>query len=87
MDRLHKLGPFWERLNAPITAWAVANLVALATPLSLTGQLAKIVSTAALVFWAFLELFAGSGPFRRALGGVVLLTLLLSLGRMILLWQ
>ena len=70
--QLQQYGPYVEPPNAPLFIWAVASLIALATPDSGFGHGAQLVALVALTVWALLELLRGSGPFRRVLGGVVL---------------
>lgn len=58
--------------NAPLLAWAMLALAARATRGDWQAFFA-FFSAAALVAWAVLELLKGDSPFRRLLGGAVLL--------------
>lgn len=61
-----------QRPNAPLVAWAVLAIAARATRDEWHGFFA-FFSAAALVAWTALELLQGESPFRRVLGGAVLL--------------
>ena len=43
------------------------------------GTVVSIVSTTAIVVWAVMEIAAGSSPFRRVLGAIVLVAALAGL--------
>ena len=60
--------------NPPLWVFLAATGVrALFHPVGTMGTVVSIVSTVALVVWAVIEIAAGSSPFRRVLGAVVLL--------------
>jgi hypothetical protein len=64
--------------NLPIVIWGVASLLRL---IFKTGQIdfgLNLLATGALLVWAILELFQGVNYFRRALGAIVLIGLLVS---------
>lgn len=66
--------------NVPLTIFFVAS--ALRWLLHPTGTLhgaLDVVATASLAWWAIDELVRGVNPWRRALGGVVLVSQLLAL--------
>jgi len=66
--------------NLPLWAYLAATAVRLVFhPDGTAGTVVTIVSTAALIVWSLLEIAAGSSPFRRVLGSVVLLAVLAGL--------
>ncbi len=66
--------PLWVFLAATAVRW-------LLHPDGTAGTVVTIVSTSAIVVWALIEVAAGSSPFRRVLGGVVLMVVLTGLVR------
>ena len=68
--------------NLPLWAFLAATAVRLLFhPDGTAGTLVSIVSTVAIVVWALIEIAAGSSPFRRVLGGTVLVVVLIGLVR------
>jgi len=66
--------------NLPLWIFIAATAVRLVfQPDGTAGTVVSIVSTVAIVVWALIEIAAGSSPFRRVLGGVVLLAVLAGL--------
>jgi hypothetical protein len=66
--------------NVPLWVFLAATAVRLVFhPNGTAGTVVSIVSTVAIVVWAVIEIAAGSSPFRRVLGGVVLLVVLAGL--------
>lgn len=64
--------------NAPLWIFLAATAVRLLlSPQGLLGNMVAVLATASLAVWAVMELARGDSPFRRALGGVVLLTTLI----------
>jgi hypothetical protein len=64
--------------NLPIAIWGAASLLQLVFK---TGQInfgLDILATGSLFVWAILELFQGVNYFRRTLGLIVLISLLVS---------
>jgi hypothetical protein len=64
--------------NLPIIVWAVASLLQLIFP---TGEIKTgldVVAFGSLFTWAWLELFQGVNYFRRTLGLVVLVAVIVS---------
>jgi hypothetical protein len=64
--------------NLPIIIWLMASLLQLVVK---TGQIhtgLDILATGSLFVWAILELFQGVNYFRRTLGAIVLISLLVS---------
>lgn len=60
----------YEKPNAPIMVWFAAAVMGQLTH----GDLATIfslIATISIVIWATLEIFAGSSPFRRFMGIVI----------------
>ena len=63
--------------NLPLWIFLAATAFRLLVhPTGTAGTVVSIVSTAAIVVWALIEIAAGSSPFRRVLGAVVLLGVL-----------
>lgn len=67
----------FQRPNAPLITWVIARLASLVTPVGWPSRLADIVGFGALFTWSWLEAFAGESRFRRVLGGVVVIGLVL----------
>jgi hypothetical protein len=66
--------------NLPLWIFLAATAVRLLFhPDGTAGTVVSIVSTVAIVVWSLIEIAAGSSPFRRVLGGVVLLVVLAGL--------
>jgi len=66
--------------NLPLAIFLVGAAISrLAHPTGATGTAVSIVSDAALVWWAGDEVLRGSSRFRRMLGAVVLVGLVVSL--------
>jgi hypothetical protein len=62
--------------NAPLWVFIAATAVRLVLdPSGTLGTAVSVVGTAALVVWAVLEVARGDSLFRRILGGVVLVAL------------
>lgn len=64
--------------NIPLITWFAASLLQLVNK---TGQInlgLDILATGSLLVWAILELFQGVNYFRRSLGALVLVWLLVS---------
>jgi hypothetical protein len=60
--------------NIPLWIFLAATAVRmLVHPHGTVGTVVSVVGTVALVVWAVLEIARGESPFRRVLGGVVLL--------------
>jgi hypothetical protein len=62
-----------QRPNLPLAIFLVATLVRLAfEPEGAVGTAVSVVAALGLVWWALEEIVRGDSPFRRVLGGVVL---------------
>jgi hypothetical protein len=62
-----------QRPNLPLAIFLVATLVRLAfDPQGAVGTAVALVAALGLVWWAVAEIVRGDSPFRRVLGGVVL---------------
>jgi hypothetical protein len=62
--------------NLPISIWAIASLFRL---IFTTGKInlgLDLVATTSLLIWSLLELFQGVNYFRRSLGFIVIVSLL-----------
>ena len=69
-----------QRPNLPMWAFlAATTLRLLFHPDGTAGTVVSIVSTTAIVVWAVMEIAAGSSPFRRVLGAIVLVAALAGL--------
>jgi hypothetical protein len=69
-----------QRPNWSLTVWLVAAIVLRLThPHGALREGIRVVGTAALAVWAADEVLRGVNPFRRGLGAVVLVGLVLSL--------
>ena len=67
--------------NLPLILWAVFLLAAKFVQGSPWHALLSAASTVSLVVWALLEIVKGTSAFRRVLGSVVLVFILLALVR------
>lgn len=66
--------------NIPLWVFLVATAVRLvAHPHGTVGTVVSVVATVAIVVWAGLEVARGVNPFRRILGGVVLVAVAVGL--------
>jgi hypothetical protein len=66
--------------NLPLAIFLVATLVrVVAHPHGRVGDAVSLVGTVALVWWAVEEVAHGVNPFRRALGGLVLVATVIGL--------
>ena len=66
--------------NLPLAIFLAATVVRVAIhPHGAAGRVLSAVGTAALVVWAGEEVWKGVDPFRRILGGVVLVVVLVGL--------
>ena len=65
--------------NPPLIIWLAATLInVIFDPSGATGTTLGIVGTGALIIWAGDELVRGVNPFRRAIGTVVLVGILIA---------
>ncbi len=66
--------------NLPLSLWLAATLARLVFSLHGTAaQVVSVVGTLSLAVWSLLELVRGDSPFRRVLGGLVALGIVVSL--------
>ncbi|MCU1379729.1 MAG: conserved rane protein of unknown function [Acidimicrobiales bacterium] len=66
--------------NLPLAIFLVATIARLVFhPTGTVGTTVSVVATAAIVWWAVEEIIRGDSPFRRLLGGIVLLGAVLGL--------
>jgi hypothetical protein len=66
--------------NVPLWIFLAATAVRLLFhPAGTAGTVVSVVATVAIVVWAVIEIVAGSSPFRRVLGAVVLVLTLAGL--------
>ena len=64
--------------NWPLWAWLGATLFEHTLASGDGLALVRLISFAAIVYWAYLEIVSGVNPFRKYLGGFVLLFVLYS---------
>ena len=62
--------------NWPLWAWFAATLFEHTLAGGSWLLVARLISFAAIAYWAYLEIISGVNPFRRFLGGSVLLFVL-----------
>ncbi|MBK5307696.1 MAG: hypothetical protein JJD92_13500 [Frankiaceae bacterium] len=66
--------------NPPLLVWLAATLIRLVfSPHGFPGAALSVVATASLVIWSLLEIARGESPFRRVLGGLVLVGVVVGL--------
>ncbi|HSX44303.1 MAG TPA: hypothetical protein VLE69_03340 [Candidatus Saccharimonadales bacterium] len=68
----------WQSPNIPLLSWVVFLMLA---KLFTSGQLHRgfaFLSTASIFIWSYLEITSGKSYFRRLLGLVVLLSIIVS---------
>ncbi len=65
----------WQMPNAPIGGWLVFKIAALVIQEGTLRQGFEQLSNALLFVWAYLEITKGESLFRRILGVIVLMTL------------
>jgi len=66
--------------NIPLAVWIVASAVNwLANPGGRWGTALQVTGTVALIVWAADEIFRGVNPWRRILGAVVLIAMVVGL--------
>jgi hypothetical protein len=64
--------------NLPISIWSVASILKLIFPTgSINGGL-ELIATVSLFVWSLAELFQGDSNFRRSLGAIALVGLIVS---------
>ena len=69
-----------QRPNIPLAVFLGSLVVrGIAHPTGAAGRTVDVVGTAALVLWALDEVLRGVNPFRRLLGGTVLVGQVLTL--------
>ena len=64
--------------NWPLWVWLAATVFEQTLASGDGLALARLISFTAIVYWAYLEIVAGVNPFRKLLGGSVLLFVLYS---------
>jgi len=70
----------YQRPNVPLIAWAVLTVISLLLN-GKTASVLSVVATSMLGIWALLEIFRGVNYFRRALGLLVMIFVIMSLIR------
>lgn len=67
----------WQKPNKFLIVWFVTTVLTWFTPAGWFERIVGTISLAALVVWAIIEVFSGVNYFRRTIGFLVLLTLVL----------
>ncbi len=68
----------YQKPNTPIIVWAVSWLLTKVLPYGQWNFAAELIAYGAIFTWAWLELFQGTTYFRRLLGLVVLVAVVLN---------
>ena len=68
----------WQFPNIPLIGWLVFMIVAMLVNYGRWHNDAEFLSAALLYTWAYLEIRSGVSWFRRVLGGVVLIYIVVS---------
>ena len=69
----------WQTPNAFLIGWALLTIISLFLNNGSVADLFTWLGMASLVIWSLLEIFKGVNYFRRILGAVVLILILLSI--------
>lgn len=69
----------YQRPNVWLIAWAVMDVASIFAPYKKISGITWLLGAVALTVWALLELFKGVNYFRRILGLVVLIVIMVSL--------
>lgn len=69
----------WQAPNAFLIGWALLTLVSLFLNSGNVADIFSWLGTASIVIWTLLEIFKGVNYFRRTLGAVVLILILISI--------
>jgi hypothetical protein len=64
-----------QRPNVPLWIWMAMMVIGMLTKSTL-HTVVSTVGTLAILVWAVLEISWGASPFRRTLGGLVMLTVI-----------
>lgn len=67
----------WQKPNKFLITWLVTTMITWFTPAGGFESVVGKISLASLIVWAFLELTRGVNYFRRTVGFLVLVTLVL----------
>jgi hypothetical protein len=68
----------WQPPNVPIILWAALGITARFVQHAPWHALLSVTSTMSLIVWALLEIGQGASYFRRTLGSLVLVYIVLS---------
>jgi hypothetical protein len=71
----------WQFPNIPLASWIFLSLLELLIKQSRAHSGVHALAEASLFVWAYLEIKMGVSLFRRILGGLVLLSLIISFFR------
>lgn len=68
----------WQRPNAFLITWIVVTAVGLFLPYNHIKSVLGVIGTIAILIWAVLEIYSGVNGFRRLLGVLVLIAVVIS---------
>ncbi len=68
----------WQRPNIPLTSWFIFKVISMVIREGNFKTGFAYLSTAYLFTWAYLEIVSGKSPFRRVMGVIVLVVIVLS---------
>lgn len=67
----------WQRPNIALTGWLLCKFLSAVMPQSTTKIGLERLSSAFIFTWAYLEIASGRNYFRRGLGGIVMIAILI----------
>jgi hypothetical protein len=68
----------WQSPNLPLVVWIAAWLLTRVLPYGQLNFVAALIAFGASFTWAWLEIFYGASPFRRSLGVMVMVWIILA---------
>lgn len=68
----------WQNPNLPLWAWLIATLLTHILPYGQLNFAASLVAFGSLFTWSYLEITSGVNNFRRSVGVIILLWLIVS---------
>lgn len=68
----------WQKPNLPLTIWFLATVGGMLLPNGFIQKALYLIGLVALVVWSILEISRGVNYFRRLLGLLVLLSMIIS---------
>lgn len=73
-----KKDTFLQKPNLPLAVWFVAWLLTHLLPYGQLNFAANLIAFGALFTWAWLEIFEGDNNFRRGLGVIVMILIIIN---------